>query len=636
MKKLIIFICVLIFSSTAFAANHYVLEGGSGDGSAWNNAFPTLPATLIRGDTYYIGDGNYVGYVFDDADSGTDVITIKKATAADHGTETGWNAAYGDGQALFRYTAVDSAAKKATLNMKANYITIDGNVSDCGFDDTCYGIKIKYSEDFGLPDNNPSYRSGIYGIGLPTIEMTNRTINNVKIYRTAVEGAGEVNCINAIPYTCYNSGIAGNSLNASDIEIAYNYVFKWTQQIGLYKHSDVLIHHNYFYLNSSQSVGAHGQQISVDGTDNIDMYANHFKDSKTFALGAHGNGGSNTNFTAYNNIIEGHVGSGLTACLGTAGSGASNVFVGGLFYNNTFYNVNCGGNGAIFVGTLTDVDTQKSYAYNNLFYLVAYPRMDNSTFTAGGIVHNYNAYLNCTGTINSDDEANPQRDDAALNPFTSATDFTPKAGTLPVNNGNDALVNAVVTEDYNGLARPVGAEIDIGALELDSAGGISGQIVADNMTESTMVTGGATIDFTIVNDTLVADDGTFAAQRQNVIDNCISAVSAVTEPAGWIAEILADEVVTAITRESDTLMRWTLSANAAFAISDSDGPITCTIPHEILVTAIANVIATPAPTIYNEDPAEIYPTTGVGYSATGQGVGYSTTGQAVGLPAVAP
>src|SRR4030042_2436744 len=74
---------------------------GTNNGSDWNNAFSTLPATLVRGATYYVADGEYSAYKFDDSVSGTSVITIKKATASDHGTNTGWLSSYGDGQAVF-------------------------------------------------------------------------------------------------------------------------------------------------------------------------------------------------------------------------------------------------------------------------------------------------------------------------------------------------------------------------------------------------------------------------------------------------------------------------------------------------------------------------------------------------------
>jgi hypothetical protein len=39
--------------------------------SDWTNAYPSLPATLTRGDTYYIATGNYGGYGFNTAQSGT-------------------------------------------------------------------------------------------------------------------------------------------------------------------------------------------------------------------------------------------------------------------------------------------------------------------------------------------------------------------------------------------------------------------------------------------------------------------------------------------------------------------------------------------------------------------------------------
>lgn len=80
------------------AANHYIRAGATGSVpcSDWisANACNALPATLVRGDTYYIAGGNYAGYTFDDAAVGTTTITIKHATINDHGTATGWNDAF--------------------------------------------------------------------------------------------------------------------------------------------------------------------------------------------------------------------------------------------------------------------------------------------------------------------------------------------------------------------------------------------------------------------------------------------------------------------------------------------------------------------------------------------------------------
>lgn len=81
----------------------YVRPGAGGDGSGedWANALPALPETLQRGFTYYIADGSYGSYTFDDPVDGEKQITLRKATVSDHGTETGWSPEYGDGQAIF-------------------------------------------------------------------------------------------------------------------------------------------------------------------------------------------------------------------------------------------------------------------------------------------------------------------------------------------------------------------------------------------------------------------------------------------------------------------------------------------------------------------------------------------------------
>lgn len=124
----------LFLSSQSFAANHYILEGGAGDGSNWSSPWDDLPATLTRGDTYYIGDGTYAAYTFDDAASETDVITIKKATVADHGTDTGWSDAYGDGEAVF-------SSSGTTWTITTDYYVIDGQIGS-GKSAGGYGIRV--------------------------------------------------------------------------------------------------------------------------------------------------------------------------------------------------------------------------------------------------------------------------------------------------------------------------------------------------------------------------------------------------------------------------------------------------------------------------------------------------------------
>ena len=87
----------------AHAANQYVRPGATGanNGADWANALSKLPASLTRGDTYYLANGSYGSYVFNTANSGASTITIKKAVESDHGTATGWSSSYGDGQSVF-------------------------------------------------------------------------------------------------------------------------------------------------------------------------------------------------------------------------------------------------------------------------------------------------------------------------------------------------------------------------------------------------------------------------------------------------------------------------------------------------------------------------------------------------------
>jgi len=598
MKKLIIFLFVLFFSVNAFPADHYILDGGSGDGSAWNNAWDALPAELVRGDTYYIADGEYPSYSFNDAADGTTLITVKKATIADHGTETGWDNAYGDGQAIF----------EKYWFFYTSYWLITGNGTHTTPSSTAldHGFKIK---------KESNCEQAVW----QKISFESNDLNNITIAYTEFE-----NCGSAYKYDCqeliYSLGTCTN------IVIQYNYLHDFGAAILTRGWQNSTIEHNYFKDNWSQQGICNGESVSSDyEVDNIyrgNVFDNACNGSGCIVPG-HGPGGGHvsTGTKIYNNIAFNFAGGGLLAC------GTAHVCNDFEVYNNTVA-------GATSQGGIADGLGTGGLAYNNLFFDCASVAYNIDT-------HDYSGFYSCSGTLPTEDHdvvvASPG------DPFTDSVggDYTLDVvgGALVIDAGkSDSPVTDTVLDDIIGTARPENSVYDIGAYETIVGGAVTGTIVADDMSENKMVSGAPrpTIDFTIYNDTLAAAGAPFNDYRQAVIDQCVSAVSDITEPNGWNAEILVDEVVTAITRESDTLMRWTLTANLAFAVGDSDGPITCTIPHEILVTATEDVVAAPSFTIYNEDPSEIYPTTGVGYSATGPAAGYSATGQAVGLPAEAP
>lgn len=117
----------------AWGGNHYVRSDatGSGDGSSWTNAYPVLPASLVRGDTYYVADGTYPSHTFNDATSGTAAITVNKATSMVHGDAADWKDAYGYGTATF----------VGGLSFKTSYLVIDGQTRGADWK-SGYGFKI--------------------------------------------------------------------------------------------------------------------------------------------------------------------------------------------------------------------------------------------------------------------------------------------------------------------------------------------------------------------------------------------------------------------------------------------------------------------------------------------------------------
>jgi hypothetical protein len=125
-------------TTTARAAEHYVCAGATGSGSSWTDACPDFTgacavAALVRGDTYYVADGNYGGRTFDTPVNGSQLITIKKATVSSHGTDTGWADTSGDGQAVF----------DGPINFLTDYWLFDGQVGGGpGSWTTGHGFKI--------------------------------------------------------------------------------------------------------------------------------------------------------------------------------------------------------------------------------------------------------------------------------------------------------------------------------------------------------------------------------------------------------------------------------------------------------------------------------------------------------------
>jgi len=117
--------------------------------------------------------------------------------------------------------------------------------------------------------------------------------------------------------------------------------------------------------------------------------------------------------------------------------------------------------------------------------------------------------------------------------------------------------------------------------------------VTASITEADIVTGGKTTILTLTTDTWVADDGTFAAVRQAIIDK---QTSAQTETFGWNNEVRDKAVPADVVRTSNTVVTITWGAAASYDITSQE-EITPGIPAAALVTSTIDVVSSPTFTV---------------------------------------
>ena len=114
----IIFATTFLALVIASAADKFCKPGGTGDGSGWASAGGTnLANSLGPGETLWMAGGDYGnGFAITASGNATSPITIKKATAASHGSDSGWTTAL-DTQAVFN----------TGVGISGRYVTLDGN-----------------------------------------------------------------------------------------------------------------------------------------------------------------------------------------------------------------------------------------------------------------------------------------------------------------------------------------------------------------------------------------------------------------------------------------------------------------------------------------------------------------------------
>lgn len=355
MRVLILLLGCLLGVSHAAAATHYIRDGGSasttGTGSCnsggsgnWNtaNACDVLPTTLVRGDTYYIADGSYASRTLNTAVSGTTVIAIKKATVADHGTSTGWDDTYGDGQAAF-----------GVLTITTGYWMIDGvfkNSSDW-FDGTGYGFKFATASDAKgiIITNNP---------------------NNVILQYAYIVGDNPPTESGIGPYAVImNQTDTGNS---TGVQWRHLFVAGSSNNMVPWNSTGTLI--EYCALDDNWSTdGNHGESINA--------YFSVF------------------DLTVRYNKIRNGAGTAIISVASDAGSGNNpRLFI----YGNVFYDWDAGDGSIGFLGSVSsDGDMSNSRIYNNTFVnMISNPDISAPQGT-GNLIRN-NLWVTYPGTVGID------------------------------------------------------------------------------------------------------------------------------------------------------------------------------------------------------------------------------------------
>jgi len=223
---------------------------GANNGSDWTNAYTSLPSTLARGATYYIADGSYGNYTFDDAESGATYIYLKKATGTDHGSDSGWQSNYGDGQAAFSrwtfnqgyydingqtgggpgswdsgfgFTVSSSKGERVSLNANVDHITVTHTEitnSDNSANDVDFGHLINAQTNVSYITFSYCKIHHVFGCVLKS-----RARND---YWTV-----EYSKLGDNTGTSANHSEIWSTMGSDNFTIRYNWLFKWRSTGGL-------------------------------------------------------------------------------------------------------------------------------------------------------------------------------------------------------------------------------------------------------------------------------------------------------------------------------------------------------------------------------------------------------------------
>jgi hypothetical protein len=458
MRKLICFILTLMLTGIAaegFGACHAVgsSAAGNGSGSDWNNRMNKLPATLVRGDTYYLADGSYGSYTFSTANSGTTRITIKKAQSYNFGRVSdgcsndispGWSAAtMGSGQAVW------GEFYGGTSTPQPGYLTLDGNgtsttkgcgtspaanttASDCGLKVNISSIGQDSGFDIGQNNNDGQHRT-------PSWTFRYFEIQGGGDANNGAQSEEEIRCRGA----CDNFVVENSWLHNSGCDF---FKVPWT--------TSFIVHDSYIDQNIS-SATCHGQlwytEVAASG---VDFHGNIIQDIQGTGIWVCLTGCQADGWTIYNNVIWRPSGdsrpgtaNGIFSCINPGNKCTNMSFIGNSVVNYTAdysgaLGIHCDGNPNTFTWQ------------NNLFYGITPSDRIDFQLCGGTLTEDHNTYLNSGTPLSGVSSTDNVVLAGAPNPFVDWTSVKFNLATQNSDWSNGRILSSPYNIDAVGNARP--------------------------------------------------------------------------------------------------------------------------------------------------------------------------------------
>ena len=448
---LILLMVILFFGVlSAEAANHYIRDGGlgsltgTGDCTTWEDAHAcdNFPATLVRGDTYYVASGSYGAKTWNTGINGTQVITIKKATISDQGIATGWLASYATGQAVW-----------TAFTVSTSYWTFDGVTGGGpGAWETGLGFLLDMPDSGGTQAEAITFGPGVTQISFRHMEIAGRGI-----------GYAQETDLFYIVNPLSNLTIAYSFLR----DVNRTMILTWPAGA-----SGITVEYTKFARNG---LTAHREAWSAGTDSNVIVRYNQFEDICGTSNIAIVNGlGTASNWDIYGNVFY-HTGDNASCQINT-----------GIIYTRDDL-----GGGSCDETTVVCVSAVNWHIYNNVFAHIRDVFQESGQVRVDGnptnfVVENNIWYANqggwsgCYNVTTCDynwmygntggNVTNGAHDIAgSANPFVSSTPWTSGNWALAAGIGGLALASAY-NVDMNGVTRGADGVWDRGALEFNSGG----------------------------------------------------------------------------------------------------------------------------------------------------------------------